>query len=237
MHRKLNPDPFLILVNSPQNSHCMQGILLQIRCFERELSNSFKKDNYIFLSNRMSPVCHLHVIHMSLVCTRMSLVCTRMSSVCHCYVLVCHPYVNRMSPVCHSYVIRMSLVCHSYVTRMYSHVIRMSLVYTHMWFICHSCVLVCHSYVTRMYSYVIRMSLVCTRMSSLCHSYVLACHSYVTRMYSHVTRMSLVCTRMSFVCHWYVVLPRKLINLKLIKKYILLKITPMAKSCFCAKKM
>ena len=87
------------LVNT-QNSQCMQGILLQIRYFERELSNSFKKDNFIFLSNRMSSVCPSHVIHMSLVCTRMS-------SVSHSYVLVCHSYVTRM----YSYVIRMSLVC------------------------------------------------------------------------------------------------------------------------------
>ena len=64
--------------------------------------------------------------------------CTRMSSVFHSYVLVCHPYVSRM----YSYVIRVSLVC----TRMSS--------------ACHSYVLACHSYVTHMYSYVIRMSLV-----------------------------------------------------------------------------
>ena len=57
----------------------MQGILLQIRYSETELSNSFKKDNFIFLLNRMSSVCHLYVI-------RMSLVHTRMSSVCHSYV-------------------------------------------------------------------------------------------------------------------------------------------------------
>ena len=49
----------------------------------------------------------LHVIHMSIVCTRMS-------SVCHSYGLVCHPYVTRMG----SYVIRVSLVC----TRMSSFV-------------------------------------------------------------------------------------------------------------------
>ena len=113
-------------------------MLLQIRCFEKELSNSFKKDNFIFLStachpyvSRMSFVCHSyysHVIRMSLVChsyvIRMSLVCTRMSFVCHSYVLARHSYITRMSSVCHPYV----LVCHSYVTRMYSYVIRMSLV-------------------------------------------------------------------------------------------------------------
>ena len=91
----------------------------------------------------------------------------------------------------------MSLVCtlcHTYVTRMYSHIIRMSLVCALVSFVCHSYVLVCHSYATRMYSYVIRMSLVCTRMSFVCHSlctrmslvchsYVLVCHSYVTRLW------------------------------------------------------
>ena len=63
MHQKLTPDPFLILVKN-QNSHCMQGILSQIRCFERELSKSFTKDNFIFLSktNCMSSVCHSYVL-------------------------------------------------------------------------------------------------------------------------------------------------------------------------------
>ena len=77
---------------------------------------------------------------------------------------VCHSYVIHISPVRHSYV--------PYVTRMYSYVIRMSLV--------------CHLYVTRMYSYVTRVSLVCARMLPVCHP-------YVTRMYSYVIRMSLVC--------------------------------------------
>ena len=124
----------------------MQGILLQIRYFERELSKSLKKDNFIFLSNLMSSVCLLNVIRMSchsyvtrmysyvtrmsLVCTRMSFVCTRMSSVCHSYVLVCHPYVTRISSVRHPYF-------------------------------------------TCVYSYVIRMPLVCTRMSFVSHSYVI----------------------------------------------------------------
>ena len=86
---------------------------------------------------------------------------------------------NCVSSVCYSHV----RVCHAYVTRMYSHVIRMSLVCT-----------LCHPYVTRI-----------TRMLSVCHSYVLLCHPYVTRMYSYVIRMSLVCTRMSSVCHsmWF----------------------------------
>ena len=85
----------------------MQEILLQIRYFERELSKSFKKDNFIFLSNRMSFVCHSYVLvchpyvtRMYSYVFRMSLVCTRMSSVCHSYthsyVLVCHPCVTRM---------------------------------------------------------------------------------------------------------------------------------------------
>ena len=41
VHQKLIPDPFLILLTITQNSHCMQGILLQIRYSERELSKSF----------------------------------------------------------------------------------------------------------------------------------------------------------------------------------------------------
>ena len=56
--------------------------------------------------------------------------------------------------------------------RMYSYVIRMSLVCSRVSSVYHSYVLVFHPYVTRMYSHVIRMSLVCTRMSSVCHSYV-----------------------------------------------------------------
>ena len=101
VHQKLIPDPFLILEKITQNRHGMQGILLQIRYFERELSKSFKKINFIFLSNHMSSVCHSYVIRMSLVCTRMSFVCTCMSSVCHSYVLLCHSYVTRV----YSYVI------------------------------------------------------------------------------------------------------------------------------------
>ena len=137
----LIPDPFLILVNNPkQPLHARNSS--QIRYFERESSKGFKKDKFIFLSNRMSSVCHSHAI-------RMSLVCTRMSSVCHSYILVCHPYVSRM----YSYVIRVSyvLACHPYVTRMYSNVICMSLIYTHMSSVCHSYVLLCHPYVTRMH--------------------------------------------------------------------------------------
>ena len=62
----------------------------------------------------------------------------RMSSACHPHVPVCDAYVTRM----YSYVIRMSLVCHPYVTRMYS-----------MSSVCRSYVLVYHSYVTRMWFY------------------------------------------------------------------------------------
>ena len=80
---------------------------------------SFKKVNFIFLSNGMPSVCHSYVI-------RISLVCSPMASACHSYVLVCDLYV----------------------TRMYSHVIRMSLVCTCMWSVCHSYVLVSHPYVT-----------------------------------------------------------------------------------------
>ena len=90
----------------------MRGILLQIRCFERELSKSSKKVNLIFLSNRMSSVCHSYITRMYSYDIRMSLVCTRMPSVCHS--------CTRMSSVCHSYVLLCHvLVCHSYVTRLW----------------------------------------------------------------------------------------------------------------------
>ena len=128
------------------------------------------------LSKAIWAACHSYVI-------RMSLVCTRVSFVSHSYVLVCHPCVTRM----YSYVIRISLICYSYV-------IRMSLVCTCMSFVCHWYILVCHSYVTGIYWYVIRMSLVCTCMTSVCHSYILV-------WYSYVIGMSLVCTCMSFVYH------------------------------------
>ena len=148
----------------------------------------------------MSFVC----AHIFSICTRLSFVCQSYVPVCHSYVLVCHsyvlvcdPYVARM----YSCVIRISLVCARMSSACYSYVIRMSLVchpyVTHMSSVCHSYALICHPYVTHIYSYVIRMSLVCTRMSSVCYSYVI--------------RMSLVCTRMSFVCHSYVVLPRQFI--------------------------
>ena len=115
----------------------MQGILLQIGCFERGLSRRFQTVNFIFLSNCKPSKCHWHL-------------------------LVHHLLVR------HSYV----LVCQSHVTRMYSYVIRISLVSTRLSFVCHSYVFACHLYVTRIYSYFIRMSLVCTRLPSVCHSYV-----------------------------------------------------------------
>ena len=117
-----------------------------------------------------------------------------MSFLCHSQVPVYHLYFTRV----YSYVIRMSLVC-----------TRMSLVCTRIPSACHSCVLVCYSYVTiyciplcyhLLYTilcyyllYTIRMSLVFTRMLFLCHSYVIC--------------MSLGCIRMPSVCHSCVVLP------------------------------
>ena len=98
-----------------------------------------------------------------------------------------------MSSVCYSYV----LVCHSHVTRMYSYVIRISLLCTRMSSVCHSYVLVCHLYVTRMYSHVIRMSLVCTRMAYVCHSYVPICRWYVTRMWFYHEPFKNICFTLS----------------------------------------
>ena len=123
----------------------MQGILLQVRYFERELSKSFKKVNFIFLSNRISFVCS----NIRMTCGSKEK-CTRM-----------HSYVIRMSLVCtriYSYAIRISLYAtrmYLYVirTRMHSYVIRMSLVSIRISSVCHSYVIVCHSYVTRMWFY------------------------------------------------------------------------------------
>ena len=95
----------------------------------------------------------------------------------NCMSLVSHPYVTRI----YSYVLQMSLVC--------SHISSACLLGTCMSFVCHSYVLVCHSYVlvyrlhvTAIYLYIIRLSLVCTRMSGVCHTYVLVCHPYVISM-------------------------------------------------------
>ena len=154
VNEKLIPDPFLVLVNNPkQPLHTKNSFTNHI--FWKShiiLSKSFKKVNFIFLPNRMSSVCDLHVI-------RMLLVCSRMSFICHSYVLVCHPYVTRML----SYDIRMLLVC------------------THMSSVCHSYILVCHPhpYVTCMYSYVIRMSLVCHSHILGCIHISFVCHSSV----------------------------------------------------------
>ena len=45
LNQEMVTDPFLILVN---NSHCMQEILLKIRYFDRGLTKSHKKVNFIF---------------------------------------------------------------------------------------------------------------------------------------------------------------------------------------------
>ena len=45
MHQKLLPNPFFILVNNPKQA------FLKIRFFEKGLSQSFKKVNFIFLLN------------------------------------------------------------------------------------------------------------------------------------------------------------------------------------------
>ena len=109
MRQKLVPDPFLILVNNPEQLlHARSSFL------ERGLSKGSKKVNFF-------PFWP-YVTCMSLVCTRMSSVCHSHVLVCHLYLLVCHPCVTRMplactcmSSICHSYV----LTCHSYVTRLW----------------------------------------------------------------------------------------------------------------------
>ena len=151
-----------------------------------DLKAPYFLQDLIFL---MSFACHLHaicirsyfiymysyVIRMSLICARMSSVFTHMCPYVISMSLVYHPYATRVysfiiriSVVCQSYVI----VCHPNVSRMYSYVIRMSLVCTHVIGVS----LVCHSNVAH-------MSLVCTRMLPECHSYVLVCHPFVTRMW------------------------------------------------------
>ena len=110
---------------------CSYVICMLLECQSYITRISFLCYSYVLVSMYSNVVlCHSYVIRMSLVCilshsvslvsTRLSLAYTRMSFVCHSYVLVC----TRMSFVCHSY----TLVCHSYVTRIYSYVIRMSLV-------------------------------------------------------------------------------------------------------------
>ena len=46
---KASPRPFLSLVNTSKHNHCMQEIVLKIRCFERGFSKSPKKLNFFFL--------------------------------------------------------------------------------------------------------------------------------------------------------------------------------------------
>ena len=48
VHRKLVPDPFLILVKNPKKNHCMQKIIFKTRYFEKGLSKSPKKVRIIF---------------------------------------------------------------------------------------------------------------------------------------------------------------------------------------------
>ena len=87
---KANSRPlFNLVIKLKQNSHCIQGIFIQTRYFEREFIKSFKK---LTLCTRMLSVCHSYIL--LFIC--MSLVCTRMSSICYVYVLVCHPYVTRL---------------------------------------------------------------------------------------------------------------------------------------------
>ena len=117
---------------------------------------------------------------------------------------------THMTFQCHSYI----LIFHPYLSRMYSHVIRMSLVRTRMASVCHSYVIRMSLVFTRMYSYVI----LCTHMSPVCHSYVvtynpcvLVCRPYVIRLWfyyeSFVRKSSLCVTRKKFlrkiVSYWY----------------------------------
>ena len=103
VHKKLIPDPFLVLVNNPKQPLDARNFVTNPIFWKRIC----KKVNFIFLSNRMSSVCHSYVISMSLVllvchpyitrmCSydiRMALACTRISSVCLSYVLVCQSSV------------------------------------------------------------------------------------------------------------------------------------------------
>ena len=90
---KANSRPLFNLVIKPkQNSHCMQGIFIQTRYFEREFIKSFKKVNSMY-SNviRMSLVytlIHLYVTRIYSYVIHMLLVCTRMSSICHSSVVL-----------------------------------------------------------------------------------------------------------------------------------------------------
>ena len=52
MHQKLAPDPFLILLNNPKRPMHTQENFLKIGYFERALSKSLKKVNFIFSFER-----------------------------------------------------------------------------------------------------------------------------------------------------------------------------------------
>ena len=90
---KANSRPlFNLVIKLKQNSHCIQGIFIQTRYFEREFIKSFKKVNSMY-SNviRMSLVytlIHLYDIRMYSYVIYMLLVCTRMSSICHSSVVL-----------------------------------------------------------------------------------------------------------------------------------------------------
>ena len=54
MHRKLAPDPFLILLNnSKQTLRDMQEILLKIRNLKNDYQKALKKSTLFFLWNRV----------------------------------------------------------------------------------------------------------------------------------------------------------------------------------------
>ena len=76
----------------------MQGILLQIRYFERELLKPFKKITLFFFQTTQVHETIIAIIYLS-----MYSCITRMYIVFHSYVLVCHPYTTRMN----SYVTRL----------------------------------------------------------------------------------------------------------------------------------
>ena len=90
---KANSRPlFNLVIKLKQNSHCIQGIFIQTRYFEREFIKSFKKVNSMY-SNviRMSLVytlIHLYVTRIYSYVIHMLLVCTRMSSICHSSVVL-----------------------------------------------------------------------------------------------------------------------------------------------------
>ena len=117
-------------------------------CRSYAIRMSFLYQSYVL-------VCHSYIIRMTLACTLISFVCNSHVLIFYLHLPVCHWYVIRLL-VSHPYVTRIysyQLVYHSCVIRMYSYVIRASLVYTCMSFVCHSYVLVCHLHVTHMWFY------------------------------------------------------------------------------------